>query len=163
MIALVFIFLHIATLRWRWNLFGWFTPFYATGPDGTPLAHATTALALQSNLVLVLYIVGVLSVVYHWCNGLWTAAISWGLTISVPAQRRWGYACAGLGVLLTVFSAGAIVGARTYEVTPAEQAAYDRSVHAQIHGDPGRESAVLAPRMTPGASATVEPQAVQTH
>ncbi len=127
-VALIFIFLHIATLRWRWSLFGWFTPFYVSGPDGTPLAHATTAMALQSNVVLALYVVGVLSVVYHWCNGLWTAAISWGLTISVAAQRRWGYACAGLGMALTVFSAGAIIGARSYEVSPAERAAYERMI-----------------------------------
>mgnify|MGYP001953741614 CR=1 FL=1 len=31
MIAIFFIFLHIATLRWRWDMFGWFTPFYAHG------------------------------------------------------------------------------------------------------------------------------------
>lgn len=123
-VALIFIFLHIATLRWGWNLFGWFTPFYVYGSDGTPLAHATTAMALRNNFVLVLYIVGVLSVVYHWANGLWTAAITWGVTISVAAQRRWGYACAGLGVALTVFSAGAIAGARLYEVSAKEEASY---------------------------------------
>lgn len=129
-IALVFIFLHIATLRWRWSIFGWFTPFYVYSEDGaTPLAHATTTMALQSNVVLIFYIVGVLSVVYHWANGLWTAAISWGLTISEAAQRRWGYACTALGVALTLFTAGAIIGARSYEISPQEQAAYDQMVN----------------------------------
>lgn len=133
MVALAFIFLHIATLRWRWDLFGWFTPFYVFGTDGvTPMAHATTAKALQSNAVVLIYSVGVLSVVYHWANGLWTSAISWGLTVSVAAQKRWGYACTGLGVALTIFSAGAIVGARTYELTPHEQAQYESLVSPSV-------------------------------
>lgn len=143
MLALVFIFLHVATLRWRWDLFGWFTPFYVYGDDGTPLAHASTAAALQSNAVLILYVIGVLSVVYHWANGLWTAAISWGLTISVAAQRRWGYACAGIGLALTIFSIGAIAGARLHELSPQEQASYDAMIearaghdHATGHGQP---------------------------
>ena len=123
--------MHIATLRWRWSFGGVFEPFFASTIDGYPLATATTAKALQSNWILVFYVVGVLSVIYHWCNGLWTAAITWGLTISVQAQRRWGYVCAGLAVGLTIFMAGALVGARTYEITPADEAAIK---HAKEHG-----------------------------
>ena len=123
-IALIFIFLHIATLRWRWEFGGWFTPFYATGPDGQPLAAATTAMALQhAPWVVVIYVVGALSVVYHWSNGLWTAAITWGLTLSAAAQRRWGYICASLCIALTVFSLGAVVGALRYEVSDSERQA----------------------------------------
>lgn len=122
MVALVFIFLHIATLRWGWGFGGWFTPFFVRGPAGQPLASATLAMALQHAWwVAALYVVGVLSVVYHWSNGLWTAAISWGLTVSVAAQRRWGYVCAAMGLTLAVFSAGAIVGSLKYEVTPEQQ------------------------------------------
>lgn len=121
-IALIFIFLHIATLRWRWNILGWDTPFYATGPNGEPLAAATTALALQfAWWVVVLYLVGALSVVFHWANGLWTAAITWGLTISVAAQKRWGYLCTLLGVALTVFTIGAVLGALKYDVSELEK------------------------------------------
>ena len=125
-VALVFIFLHIATLRWRWDIFGWYTPFYAHGANGEPLVAATTAKALQSHwLVVVLYAVGALSVVYHWANGLWTAAISWGLTISVKAQRRWGQLCIALGIVLAVFTIGAIVGALTYDVNASEKKAIE--------------------------------------
>jgi len=128
-IALLFIFLHIATLRWRWDLFGWFTPFYTEGPNGEPLAHATTALALQHAWwVVAVYLIGALSVVYHWSNGLWTAAISWGLTISVASQRRWGYICTALGIGLTVFSLGAVVGALKYEVSANEHDAIRQAI-----------------------------------
>lgn len=127
-VALIFIFLHIATLRWRWNLLGWYTPFFAEGvtPDGEVigLATASTAMALQASvLVALLYFAGVLSVIYHWSNGLWTAAISWGLTIQPKAQKRWGFVCAGLFVALFVFSALAFQGALAYEPTDKEKSA----------------------------------------
>ncbi len=116
-IALVFIFLHIATLRWQWTFGGLFTTYYTSTKDGYPLAAATTAQALQSNWVLMIYVVGVLSVIFHWANGLWTAAITWGLTVSTAAQRRWGYLCTVLGIILVVFMVGAIVGARSYDIS----------------------------------------------
>lgn len=122
-LALVFIFLHIATLRWRWDIFGWFTPFWAHGGmvDGklvgeeVPMSIPYTAYALQvSWLVVLFYLIGVMSVVYHWSNGLWTAAISWGITTSEAAMKRWGFACAGLFVALTVFFLAAMYGAMSY-------------------------------------------------
>lgn len=125
-IALVFIFLHIATLRWRWNIGGWYTPFYWRGADypdveaalaSTPMTTPLTAYALQySWLVVVLYVVGVSSVIFHWCNGLWTAAITWGATVSRAAQKRWGYVCLALAAALTAFMAAAIIGALMYDL-----------------------------------------------
>lgn len=124
-LALLFIFAHIATLRWRWDIFGWFTPFWAHGGvvDGkvigkeVPMSLPYTAYALQvSSLVVVFYLVGVLSVVYHWSNGLWTAAISWGITTSEAAMKRWGQACVGLFVALTVFFLAAMYGALAYDL-----------------------------------------------
>lgn len=137
-IALVFIFVHVSTLRWRWDYFGYIdTPFYVAGPDGQPLVAATTAAALQASLlVFIFYIVGTFSVVYHWCNGLWTAAISWGLTASVPAQKRWGYVCAGLAVLLTVFSIGALVAGYTRPLTEQERLWIEQTDAAYKSGQP---------------------------
>lgn len=130
-IALVFIFLHIATLRWRWDLFGWFTPFYGEGYQansvvpGTvpqafydvPMSLPLTAYALQiSWLVVLFYLVGVTASVYHWCNGLWTAAISWGLTVTTASMKRWGFVCAGLFVALMTFFGVAMVGALKFDL-----------------------------------------------
>jgi succinate dehydrogenase / fumarate reductase, cytochrome b subunit len=125
-IALIFIFLHIATLRWGWSFAGMIdTPFFVKGPNDIPLVSVSTAIALQhSKAIALIYIIGVFSVVYHWSNGLWTAAITWGLTVSDQAQRRWGVVCIGLFVALSVFSAGAIYGSLVYKVTPAQWAAY---------------------------------------
>jgi succinate dehydrogenase / fumarate reductase cytochrome b subunit len=137
-IALVFIFVHVSTLRWRWNYFGLIdTPFYVAGPEGQPLVSATTAAALQASLaVFIFYIIGTFSVVYHWCNGLWTAAISWGLTASVPAQKRWGYVCAGLAIVLSVFSIGALVAGYTRPLTEQEKAWIQQTHEAHKAGQP---------------------------
>jgi succinate dehydrogenase / fumarate reductase cytochrome b subunit len=47
----------------------------------------------------VIYPIGILASCYHLANGFWTAAITWGLTISKQAQKRWGLVCSGLFVL----------------------------------------------------------------
>ncbi len=48
------------------------------------------------------YPVGILASCYHLANGFWTAAITWGVTVSAKAMRRWGIACA----LLFLFTLG---------------------------------------------------------
>ncbi|MEM6393055.1 MAG: succinate dehydrogenase [Planctomycetota bacterium] len=128
-IALIFIFYHISTLRWQWTYFGLIdTPFVARGLNDEKLAQASTAVALQSGLfngwlITAFYLLGGLAAVYHWSNGLWTAAITWGLTITQKAMTRWGYVCAGMGVALSIFTVAAVWGARTYEVSDEERAA----------------------------------------
>ena len=135
-VAFVFIFLHIATLRWRLDVFGWFTPFYADaefGGETVGLASASTAIAFNGGpdasafvgvLIVLFYAVGVMSAVFHWSNGLWTAAITWGVTTSVQSMRRWGYVCGALFIALTAFTALAIYGSVTYQPTETELAAW---------------------------------------
>lgn len=50
----------------------------------------------------VVYPIGILASCYHLANGFWTAGITWGLTVSKQAQRRWGLACGGLFALTFV-------------------------------------------------------------
>jgi succinate dehydrogenase / fumarate reductase cytochrome b subunit len=57
------------------------------------------------------YPVGILASCYHLANGFWTAAITWGLTVSAGAQKRWGYACAGLFALTLIAGMVALVAA----------------------------------------------------
>lgn len=134
-VALAFILFHVATLRWRFGLvFPFFThaPYAQVNETGQvvgyvvkPFAEQATALALQGHpLVLALYIVGVLGTVYHFANGLWTAAISWGLTLSVGAQKRFGAVCVAVFVGLSVFSVMAFAGALTYKITDGDRQAY---------------------------------------
>jgi len=103
-VGVLFIFYHIATLRWGWVFLV---------PDGTKWSHHFAASTLTAAIrgeagewtpagmvVALFYFVGVSSLVFHFANGLWTAAITWGVTVSKAAQQRWGYVCAALGVAL---------------------------------------------------------------
>ncbi|MBS0186478.1 MAG: hypothetical protein JSS51_00315 [Planctomycetes bacterium] len=105
-IGILFIFYHVATLRWGWTFLV---------PGGTvwsqEFAASTLALTLRGGssgvtaaglAVSLAYFIGVTLLVFHFANGLWTAAITWGLTISEASQRRWGYACTGLGTVLMI-------------------------------------------------------------
>ena len=53
-------------------------------------AASSTAIALQPLWVKILYVIGMLSCVYHFANGLWTQGITWGLWTSAAAQRPAG-------------------------------------------------------------------------
>lgn len=65
--------------------------------------HATTSAIhhMRQSWVIawVVYPIGVLASSYHLSNGFWTAAITWGLTVSARSQRRWGFVCAAIFVL----------------------------------------------------------------
>lgn len=113
-IGFVFILYHIATLRWGWS---WLTP--SDTKWSHEFAASTLAEALKGNggawtvagvIVSIGYFVGVSSLVFHMANGLWTAAITWGLTVSEKAQKRWGYVCAGLGSGLMLAAWSALFG-----------------------------------------------------
>ena len=80
-------------------------------------------------VVAVFYFLGVSGLVFHFANGLWSAAITWGITISRPAQKRWGMACAGLGATLMLMAWASIIGFATLD--------YDQAVavEAQMRGE----------------------------
>jgi succinate dehydrogenase / fumarate reductase cytochrome b subunit len=76
---------------------GWFGKSLSFDP-----VHATSSLVRHVNVnwsvAYFVYPLGILASCYHLANGFWTAAITWGLTISSASQRRWGWVCAALFV-----------------------------------------------------------------
>jgi len=109
-LGVLFIFYHVATLRWGWDFLV---------PGGTRWDHQFSASTLAAALrggtegvtpagvaVSVGYFFGVTALVFHFANGLWTAAITWGLTVSEGAQKRWGLVCfvLGAGLMLAAWS-----------------------------------------------------------
>jgi succinate dehydrogenase / fumarate reductase cytochrome b subunit len=127
-VGFVFIFYHVATLRWGWTFLvpggtRWTSEYAAStlaaAIQGTNWESATATgggMTVMGLAVAVLYMLGVSLLVFHFANGLWTWAITWGLTVSRAAQRRWGYACVGLGAGLMVLSWAAIAGFVTLDV-----------------------------------------------
>jgi succinate dehydrogenase / fumarate reductase, cytochrome b subunit len=95
-----FMLFHVLSLKYGW--FGTdlsFDPHKALGTVGRHFDKSWF-------LVAILYPLGILASCYHLANGFWTAAITWGLTVSAAAQKRWGLVCAGLFVV--TFVAGMI-------------------------------------------------------
>jgi len=131
--GIFFIFYHVATLRWGWTFLV---------PGGVTWSHeaasSTFAAAIQGSkdgftavgfLVACFYFLGVSSLVFHFANGLWSAAITWGITISRPAQKRWGFACAGIGATLMLFAWVSVIGFATLDYNQAVE------VEARVHGE----------------------------
>ena len=112
MIAFVFIIWHITQLHWLGTPFGGgrFDPHHAT---------SSAAVVLRPLLITILYIVGILSTVFHFSNGLWTLGITWGLWTSPAAMRRANWISIMLGVLLGGAGLGALGGMRNVDVEQA--------------------------------------------
>ncbi|MDI6879534.1 MAG: succinate dehydrogenase cytochrome b558 subunit [Desulfitobacteriaceae bacterium] len=51
---------------------------------------------------LVFYALGIIFAVFHFANGLWAFAITWGLTIGPQSQKIWSYVCTLLFIVITV-------------------------------------------------------------
>lgn len=125
-VGVFFVFYHVATLRWGWT---WLVPGGARWTS--EFSASTLAAAMQGStegvttlglLVGAFYMLGVSLLVFHLANGLWTAAITWGLTITQAAQRRWGYVCAALGVALMGMAWSAVIGFMTLDYRAARLA-----------------------------------------
>jgi succinate dehydrogenase / fumarate reductase, cytochrome b subunit len=57
---------------------------------------------LSSPFMFWFYVVGVLSAIFHFSNGLWSFFVSWGLTISPRSQQISTYVTLGIFVALSI-------------------------------------------------------------
>jgi len=117
MIAFVFIIGHVLQLHWMGGAllgkqFGQFDPHHAT---------SSAAEALRSLPVTLLYVVGLLSTVFHFSNGLWTLGITWGLWTSPAAMQRANWVSVAVGVLLASAGLGALGGLQGVNVEQAKK------------------------------------------
>jgi succinate dehydrogenase / fumarate reductase, cytochrome b subunit len=59
--------------------------------------------------IFLVYMVGIISTVWHFANGIWLFLVDWGITIGERAQRLTGYACIAFGVVLLLVGVNAAV------------------------------------------------------
>lgn len=104
-IIVLFIIFHVFALKAGW--FGTTLGFNPQRASGTIGRH------MQAYWFIpwIIYPLGILASCYHLANGFWTAAVTWGLTVSAGAQRRWGYVCAGLFIFTLICGLVALVSA----------------------------------------------------
>lgn len=125
-VGLLFIVYHVGTLRWGFTRLvpghmEWEAQ-YAASTMAAALQGSTEGMTLWGWAVVLFYLAGVTSLVYHLANGLWTAAITWGVTISEGAQRRWGYICAAFGAVLMAAGWMAVIGFASLDYHEAREA-----------------------------------------
>lgn len=94
-ITVVFLVVHLAKFRFNYLLSGG-QEFSADN------ALAMTVAGLSASGVVAFYAAGVSAAVFHFANGLWTAAITWGLTLGPRSQWRMGWICGAIGAALGV-------------------------------------------------------------
>jgi succinate dehydrogenase / fumarate reductase cytochrome b subunit len=109
-VIVFFMLFHVLSLK-----YGWFGASLTFDPHNNNALRSVAAHMDRSFFITwVVYPIGILASCYHLANGFWTAAITWGLTISKSAQRRWGYVCLGLFLITFVAGLAALVAAAVY-------------------------------------------------
>lgn len=111
-IAFAFIAFHVWQMHWLGEWMG------GSMFDAHDAPGSTAAAITKSNWFIAFYVLGVAASVYHLANGIWTALITWGITIGRRAQRVSGYICTAFGVALGVVGMAALWGFTRYEAKP---------------------------------------------
>ncbi|WP_018921660.1 succinate dehydrogenase cytochrome b558 subunit [Salsuginibacillus kocurii] len=76
---------------------------------GVDVNYDMMADILSSPWMLAFYIAGVLSATFHFANGLWSFAVSWGITITPRSQLIMTYVSIGVFVVLSFVGIRAIL------------------------------------------------------
>ncbi|MGE7182637.1 succinate dehydrogenase cytochrome b558 subunit [Peribacillus sp. NPDC006672] len=75
---------------------------------GTEVDFDMMAEIFSNPFMIAFYLVGVISTIFHFSNGLWSFAVSWGLTISPKSQKIMTYVTLIIFVLLSYVGVSAI-------------------------------------------------------
>lgn len=140
MIAFVFIIAHVAHMH---HMGGWLDPSHRwLGRFEPEAATSSAAVAMQSAAVTILYVIGLLSAVFHFANGLWTLGITWGLWTSPAAMRRANVVSVAVGLALAAAGLGSVAKLRDIggDEAQLEQA---RTTERIMHEDRQRRERVL--------------------
>ena len=126
-IAFFFILYHVLQLHHLG--FGEFKPEHAASSAAQAIDRALW--------IQVVYAIGIVSCVFHFANGIWTAGITWGIWTSRAAQRRASYVVLIFGVLLGIVALSALTGMSRVDV-PYARRVEDRMERAKkfIDGKP---------------------------
>ena len=106
--AVAFILVHLWHVHW----------VIPGGAEFDPHAAAETTLAAMSAWWTgPVYAIGVLCAVYHLANGVWTFLITWGIIIGPESQKRSGYVCVIIGIVLGLLGMGSLITLKTMDAS----------------------------------------------
>lgn len=64
---------------------------------------------LASPFMFAFYVIGVISAIFHFANGLWSFCVSWGITVTPRSQLVFSYISIGVFVVLSIIGIRALV------------------------------------------------------
>ena len=76
---------------------------------GAEVNYDMMANIVANPFVLAFYIVGIVSAVFHFANGLWSFFVSWGITVTPRSQQISTYVTMGIFVALSIVGIRAIL------------------------------------------------------
>ncbi|HEX7409898.1 MAG TPA: succinate dehydrogenase [Candidatus Binatia bacterium] len=99
-IAFFFIGFHVYTTRLAYYFYG------------TEITYDFMHSYMSNPVWFAVYVVGVLSAIFHFTNGIWTFCVTWGITIGAAAQRMMQLASVALFVVMTFTGMAILVAFR---------------------------------------------------
>jgi succinate dehydrogenase / fumarate reductase, cytochrome b subunit len=130
LVALAYIGYHVATQRFMG----------VSLPENPGASFHKVQAELAHPLILVIYIVAMIAVCWHFAYGVWLFAAKWGITPGETARRRFGWVCAAAGVVLAVMGLASIWAF----VGPQYQNAPEDVAPVSMMTAPGHLSAISA-------------------
>ncbi len=106
-ITVIFIVVHLLHFRFAHWLGG---PVYPHTPDPFALTQEGFARLMPAWLWIAIYAVGMTAAIYHFCNGIVTFCITWGITVSDASRRRMSGLAAVAGVVMLLWGSMSLVG-----------------------------------------------------
>jgi succinate dehydrogenase / fumarate reductase, cytochrome b subunit len=125
-IILLFMVFHVLSLKY--GVFGASLTFDPLAAKETVYRHMNT----WWPIAWVVYPIGILASTFHMANGFWAAGITWGLTVSAGAQKRWGWVC--VVIFLVMFALGMIALITGTLIEPAGPSAPPMIIQEPITG-----------------------------
>lgn len=104
-VLILFIAFHVIAM---WGGLNFLNPSLAFDPHQATQSTVNHMHVWSSLVGYVVYPIGILCATFHLANGFWIAGVTWGLTVSKGAQRRWGVVCAMLFVAITAAAFAAL-------------------------------------------------------
>ena len=129
-VAFAFILLHLAHFRFAY-LFGGREYVEAYPTFFTFTQAGFLGMWLPTWVWMMIYVVGTTAAVYHFCNGIVTFCITWGITVSVASRKKVSMAAGALGVVLMVWGVLSLVALG--RVAPAAGQTHERPVVSVEH------------------------------
>jgi succinate dehydrogenase / fumarate reductase, cytochrome b subunit len=100
-ITLVFVVVHLLHFRFA----GWlgYPEYKAANPFFDATQHSLLNMWLPAWIWVVFYAVGLTAAAFHFCNGLVTFCITWGITVGVEARKKVSVAAGALCAVLVIW------------------------------------------------------------